>query len=240
MIVTIATIAALTGSAGCTGTGDRSSSSSTYTDGGTDGSTETTSYTVDQPVGTINLNARAGKVTVTAGDGPVSVTERAVYTDSKPVTSHQLATGGDTLFLREEGCPERAPAARCQVSWDITAPAGTVLELENRVGGIELRGMAGAVRAEADTGGVQGRELTSRRVTATAKTGGVELDFASPPDQVTAETNTGGVQIRLPSGTAYAVDVDSRKAEIDVRRDPASPHAIRAKADTGGVEITSR
>lgn len=233
--------AALTCLAGCSVSGGTSSSSSSsYSDEGGEGSTETTSYTIDQPVGTINLNARAGKVTVSAGDGPVSVTERAVYTDSKPVTSHQVAAGEDTLFLREEGCPERAPTARCQVSWDITAPADTVLELENRVGGIDLRGMAGAVRADAGTGGVQGRELTSRRVTATAKTGGVELDFASPPDQVTAETNTGGVEIRLPSGTTYAVDVDSRKTEIDVRRDPASPRAIRAKADTGGVEITTR
>ena len=241
--VGLTVLAALITLTGCTVTGGvtgGNSSSNTEYSSDAEGTTEITSYTIEQAVRAITLNARAGSVTVTAGEGPVRVTERAVYTDSKPVTAHEVTGGADTLLLREEGCPERSQNARCQVSWEIATPAGTTLNLRNRAGGFELRGMAGEIRAEASTGGVQGRELTSRRVTATTNTGGVELDFVQPPDQVIAETHTGGVEISLPSGTAYAVGADSRKPEIDVQRDPSSQHVIRAKTDTGGIEITSR
>jgi hypothetical protein len=231
--------------AACRSDGSSTSSSSTSSsadsqgvDGGGVGRLDTT-YTVDQAVRTITLDGRAGKVSVTAEDGPVTVTERARYTDGKPVTSHDVS--GDTLRLREDGCPDRPANAVCQVGWEVTAPAGTALTLQTGAGGIELRGMAGEVTARTRSGGVEGRDLTSRRLVASSNAGGVELEFREPPDLVEAENNAGGVELTLPADVAYAVDTgDTRRPEVEVRRDDSSPHKVRVEAGAGGVEVKAR
>jgi len=213
------------------------------TDGGTDGGarTETTAYPVEQPVARIVHQGRAGKVTVTAGDGPVAITERARWsTREKPLTSHTVQ--GDTLRLLEEGCPDRESNQICQVAWEITAPAGTVLELDADAGGLEVRGMAGKLTLRADAGGIEARDLRSRAVDANADAGGVRLDFAEAPDDVTAKTVAGGVEITVPDGGSYAVraKVGAGSKTVEVPQDPASPRRIKAEADAGGVEITVR
>lgn len=213
--------------------------SDNQTDG--QGQTATTSYTIEQPVARIAHQGRAGKVTVTAKDGPVAVTERARWsTREKPVTSHTVE--GDALRLREDGCPYRDSGQTCQVAWDITAPAGTVLELDADAGGIEVRGMAGKLTLRADAGGIEARDLRSRAVDANADAGGVQLDFAEAPDDVTAKTDAGGVEITVPAGASYAVraKVGAGSKTVEVPQDPGSPRRIKAEADAGGVEITAR
>ncbi len=205
------------------------------------GQTATASYTIGQPVVRIAHQGRAGKVTVTAKDGPVAVTENARWsTKEKPVTSHTVE--GDTLRLREDGCPNRESNQVCQVAWDITAPAGTVLELDTGAGGIEVRGVAGKLTLRAGAGGVEARDLRSRAVDANAGAGGVELDFAEAPDEVAAKAGAGGVEIAVPAGASYAVraKVGAGSKTVDVPQDPASPKRIKAESGAGGVEITTR
>lgn len=199
-----------------------------------------TTYTIDDTVHTISLEGRAGGVKVHAKDGPISVTERAGYSSSKPVTSHDVS--GDTLTLREEGCPDRPTNGPCQVEWDITAPAGTVLNLQTNAGGVEVDGMSAQITASSDSGGVEGHDLGGSNVDAKAESGGVELDFTKAPDDVTAETEAGGVTITVPGGTSYAVQAssDAGGETIDVQEDASSPHKIKAKSGAGGVEVTTR
>ena len=125
---------------------------------------------------------------------------------------------------------------------DITAPAGTVLDLQTNAGGIEVDGMSAQVTASTDSGGVEGHDLTSRQVNARADSGGVELDFTQAPDDVSAETDAGGVTVTVPGGTSYAVQAssDAGGKSVDVQEDPSSPHKIKAKSGAGGVEITTR
>lgn len=240
IIPVIAAGAALLG--GCQFNGNNiasgSSSSSDSSSGGGNGARST--YTIDDTVHTISFRGRAGGVKVHAKDGPISVTERASFTTSKPVTSHDVS--GGTLELREEGCPDRPADGPCQVEWDITAPAGTVLDMQTNAGGIEVNGMSGQVTASSDSGGVEGHELSSGRVHAKADSGGVELDFTRAPDDVDAETDSGGVTVTVPGGTSYAVQAssDAGGKTIDVQEDPASAHKIKAKSGAGGVEITTR
>jgi hypothetical protein len=240
VIIPVLAAAALLG--GCRVNGNSTSESDSSSG---DGTSSRSTYTVDDTVHTISFQGRAGHVKVTAatsgsGAGAIGVTERASFTSSKPVTSHDVS--GDTLELREEGCPDRPVNGPCQVEWDITAPAGTVLDLRTNAGGIEVDGMAAQVKATSDSGGVEGHDLTSRQVNAKADSGGVELDFSQAPDDVTASTDAGGVTVTVPGGTSYAVQAgsDAGGRSVDVQEDASSPHKIVAKSGAGGVEISTR
>jgi len=235
-LLVLATAIALLG--GCRANGNNATSGS-YSSSG-DGTGSRTTYTIDESVRTISFQGRAGHVSVHAKDGPITVTERASFTSSKPVTSHNVS--GDTLELREEGCPDHPTNGPCQVEWDITAPAATILELQTHAGGIEVDGMSGQVTASSDSGGVEGHDLASGTVRAKADSGGVELDFTKAPDDVDASTDAGGVTITLPAGTAYAVQAgsDAGGKAVDVQEDTSSSHKIKARSGAGGVEITNR
>ncbi|HEY2207237.1 MAG TPA: DUF4097 family beta strand repeat-containing protein [Pseudonocardia sp.] len=206
--------------------------------GSDEGPNSRNDYQVTQPVGQITLDARAGSVNVIAGPGPVSVTESLRYSDDKPATSHQVT--GDTLALREDGCrQERAVNGRCEVEWEIHAPAGTRLRLTTRAGGIDLSGFTADVAAETYSGGVDGRDLGGRTVTATSRSGKIRLGFTQPPDQVTATTKAGGVDIEVPAGTSYAVRAETKtgQPDIDVPTDAGSPHRIDASTSAGSIDI---
>jgi Putative adhesin len=215
-----------------------SSSSSTTTNDGSQ--VAQNAYTINDQVTQLHLDGKAGAVSVVAADGPISVTEKLRWTDSKPTTSHNVA--GNTLTLTDDGCPEQRPVnGRCEVAWEIRAPAGTNLDLNSKAGGIELTGTAGTVVAKTSAGGVHAKDLTSKSVTAQSRAGGVKLRFAQPPDLIDASTNAGGVQIEVPAGTGYAVDADSDTGdpEIEVQRDNASPHKIKASTNAGSIEISN-
>lgn len=214
-----------------------SSSSTTSNDGS---QVEQNAYTISDPVTQLHLTGKAGSVSVVAGDGPISVTEKLRWTDSKPSTSHNVA--GGTLTLTNDGCSqERSVNGRCEVAWEIRAPAGTNLDLTSKAGGIKLTGTAGTVVAKTSAGGVDAKDLTSKSVTAQSRAGGVELRFTQPPDLVDASTNAGGVEIEVPAGTGYAVQADSNTGhpEIDVQQDGNSPHKIKASTNAGSIEITN-
>ncbi|GAA5165510.1 hypothetical protein GCM10023321_55600 [Pseudonocardia eucalypti] len=217
------------------------SSDGTSTDGTAGAHTETNRYEITDKVAQLHLEGKAGKVSVAAGDGPISVTETLVYTDSKPTTSHNVT--GDTLNLRNDGCPEQTSVVnrRCQVGWEIRVPAGTNLDLNTRAGGIDLAGMAGTVTANTHSGGVDGKDLRSKAVTAQTHSGGVDLQFREAPDQVKAVTKAGGVDIQVPAGVRYAVrtDTSAGRPEVEVQQDNASPHKIDASTGAGSIDITN-
>jgi DUF4097 and DUF4098 domain-containing protein YvlB len=216
-------------------------SSSTPGSTSSDGShTEQTTYQITQTVSQLQLDAHSGRVTVTAGNGPISVTESYTYSDDKPATSH--AVNGDTLDLKEDGCQhERTINGRCEVGWDIQVPAGTTLALTTRAGGIAVTGMAGQIDAKTNAGGVRARSLASKTVTAKTNAGGVDLQFAQVPDQVQATSNAGGIEVVVPAGQSYAVQADSNtgRPEVDVNQSDSSTHKIQAKTNAGSIEISN-
>jgi hypothetical protein len=202
--------------------------------------TERVTYRIDEPVGAVNLDARSGSITVTAGPGPVGVTEQLYYTDDRPATSHQVT--GDTLALREDGCAHlRSVNGRCEVNWEIHAPAGTALSLATSAGMISVTGFAGPVELSTHSGGIKAHRLSARTVSAESNAGGVRLAFVAPPDQVTATTDAGGVEIELPGGISYAVRADTATGtpDVDVARDADSSHQITARTGAGSIEISN-
>jgi Putative adhesin len=202
--------------------------------------TEQTTYQITQPVSRLRLDGRAGRVAVTAADGPISVTEAYVYSDDKPPTSHDVS--GDILTLRADDCPHQRPVnGRCEVDWDIKAPAATILDLTNRAGGIAVTGSAAELTMQTNAGGIRGRALTSKSVTATSNAGGLDLQFAQPPDQLQATSNAGGIDIQVPAGTSYAVTAKSSTGHpnIDVQQSQSAGHKIDARTNAGGIDISN-
>jgi hypothetical protein len=107
-------------------------------------------------------------------------------------------------------------------------------------GNIRLTGVAGSVRASASSGNISGENLRGGRVNADADSGNVTLRFAAVPSDVQAKASSGNILLWLPGGQSYAVNasVDSGNKNIDVPTDPASPHKIRAIADSGNVNVS--
>jgi Putative adhesin len=238
--------------------GSGGSSQSNSGTNGSDGHVDTSSYSISQTVGEINLEGQAGNVDVVVSDGPISVTETARYSDDKPPTSHTV--NGTTLTLTEGECQQtRMVNGRCQVDWEIHAPAGTNLTLRSGSGDITVTGFASTVSAKTGSGNVKadrlaGREITAEsssgnvnltfaqppnQVTASSSSGDVDLTFAQPPNQVTASSSSGDVGIKVPGGTGY--DVQARSStedpDVSVTQDNNSPHKIEAKTSSGSIKI---
>jgi hypothetical protein len=49
----------------------------------------------------------------------------------------------------------------------------------------------------------------------------------------------GAVELGLPSGTSYAVDVQTTvgSSDVSVQRDPASPHKVEVRTNVGAVKV---
>jgi hypothetical protein len=106
-------------------------------------------------------------------------------------------------------------------------------------GQIRLKGVTGSLQAKASSGDIDGEDLRGGKVSAVADSGQVRLKFAAVPADVDAKASSGNIQLWLPSGQSYAVEAtaDSGHKDITVPTNPASPHKIKAVADSGNVTI---
>ena len=196
---------------------------------------ETQSYEITEQVQRLVIEAEAGEVEITSGDGAVSVTETVHYRTEKPKTSHSAAAG--TLRLTETGCT--ADNLRCHVEFDVRVPAATVVDITTAAGAVRLRDLAGDVTVVTQAGAIEATSLSSGRVSVTTEAGAASLGFNQPPTDVRASTELGAIVVQVPRGVAYAVKVDAEVggAQVRVDQDPASPHKISAKTQVGGVRV---
>jgi DUF4097 and DUF4098 domain-containing protein YvlB len=198
-------------------------------------SEEETSYQVDQPVTALVVDARAAAVTIEAGSGPVSVTERYRYSDTKPSTAHTV--DGQTLRLTESGCGN--DKARCETEFRIRMPSGSSAQVTARAGAVKVNGLGGDVHVTTQAGAVDGTALSGETVVVQTQAGAMTLEFAKAPATVQATTELGAVTIRLPQNTAYAVNMqtDVGSSTVSVRQDAGSPHKISVKTHVGAVTV---
>jgi DUF4097 and DUF4098 domain-containing protein YvlB len=196
---------------------------------------EEQSYEITEAVTNLVIEARAGAVTVVAGDGPLRVTERYEYRDDKPRTSHQVEEA--TLRLTETGCA--SDTLRCTVSFRIEVPAATAVTITTNAGAVELDDLDGDIRVETDAGAVEAKNLAGDKVSVATDAGATSLHFREPPTAVNASTDLGAISVEVPRGTAYAVDATTSVggADISVSRDPSSPHKITLQTNVGGIQV---
>jgi hypothetical protein len=200
-------------------------------------SEDQTSYQVDQPVTALVVEARAAAVTIEAGDGPVSVTERYRYADTKPATAHTV--DGNTLRLTESGCGN--DDVRCETEFRIRAPKGTSTQVSAQAGAVKVTGLDGDVHVTTKAGAVEGAGLSGDTVVVQTQAGAMTLEFAEAPATVQATTELGAVTVRVPGNATYAVDVraDVGSSKVSVQQDAASPHKISVKTQVGAVSVES-
>ena len=196
--------------------------------------TDQLSYQIDQSLSALVIDARAGNIAIEVGDGPITVTEEHSYSGSRPATAHQVE--GQTLRLTESGCRDDG---RCEVAYRIRLPKAMSAQINAQAGAVVVNGLAGNLHVATLAGSVEGRGLSSPEVSVRTEAGETTLAFAEAPNLVRATTRLGAVELRLPGGTAYAVDVQTKVGEssVDVDQNPASAHRIEVRSNVGSVKI---
>ena len=197
--------------------------------------TDEVSYTIDQPVTALVVDARAASVAIDAGDGPVTVTEKHRYSDAKPATAHRV--DGRTLRLTESGCGK--DDVRCETEFHVRIPSATTAQITAHAGAVKIHGLAGDVHVSTEAGAVEGTSLSGDTVIVKTQAGATSLEFTEAPSMLQATTEVGAVEVHVPGDTAYAVEVDTDvgKSTVSVGKDPASPHRIRVSTQVGAVSI---
>lgn len=188
-------------------------------------------YRVEEPVTTLAVTGDTMDVTVKSGDGPVTVVERRRWPSgrSAPATSHTTTAG--RLEVTATGCH------RCDVTLTITVPAATRTEIRVDTGKLTLRDLSGDASAIIDTGNVTGSGLRGATYRMAVDTGRVELSHATSPTDVIATVDTGEVDVRVPGGASYVIRSERGLSDVDVTRDPSSPHTITVNVDTGHAVV---
>jgi hypothetical protein len=177
--------------------------------------TWTRSYSLEGG-GRLELINVSGRIVAeaSAGSAVELVGERTARASSEEAARELL----DKVEMREEiGSTQarvevRAPRGfgrgGVEVQWTIKVPKGTVVDLRNTNGKVELDGLAGEVRARTVNGGVEGRRLLVQTLEASAVNGGIDMELAAPLSsgaRVSLETVNGGVQLALPRDSEASV-----------------------------------
>ena len=193
------------------------------------------SYQITERIDALVVDARAAAVTLEAGDGPVTVDEIYHSGRDRPTTSHRV--DGSTLHLTETGC--RDNSVRCDVEFRVRLPAAATADITSQAGAVQVAGLTGNLTVSTQAGAVQGSGLGGDQVRVSTKAGATTLAFTRAPSTVSASTEVGAVEVRVPSGTSYAVDVQSTvgPSDVSVQRDPASPHKIEVRTSVGAVRV---
>jgi hypothetical protein len=197
--------------------------------------TDEQSYDVTEQVQSLIIDARAAAVTVTTGDGAIKVTETYHYSNDRPRTSHEVS--GTALRLTESGCA--TDELRCAVEFSIQVPAATAVNITAQAGAVTLAGLTSDVTVITDAGAVEGTRLAGDRVSVKTDAGATSLQFIEPPASVEASTELGAISLKVPSGTAYAVNASTTAGGSDIRvqQDANSPYKISLRTSVGGIRV---
>jgi hypothetical protein len=197
--------------------------------------TDEQSYEISEQISALVVEGRAAAVTIEPGEGPVTVTEIYHYADDRPGTSHRL--DGSTLRLTGTGCQN--DELRCAVEFRIRVPRATTATVTVEAGAVKMDGLTGNVTVTTEAGSVEATGLAGDEVTITTQAGATSLEFVEAPTVVKASTELGDVDVRLPVGTAYAVDVATGVGDshVSVQRDAASAHRIQVKTEVGAIQV---
>jgi len=227
LTVVLAVLAGCGSSTGASLTADQQSSTAAAAD--------RQSYQITERIDALVVDARAAAVTLEAGDGPVTVDEIYHAGSDRPTTSHRV--DGSTLHLTETGC--RDNSVRCDVEFRVRLPAAATADITSQAGAVQVAGLTGNLTVTTQAGAVQGSGLGGDQVRVSTKAGATTLAFTRAPSTVSASTEVGAIEVRVPSGTTYAVDVQSTvgPSDVSVQRDPASPHKIEVRTSVGAVRV---
>ena len=138
----------------------------------------------------------------------------------------ELDQDGNTLTVRTEK-PRTKKRRSISISFDITVPKQTALELESDVGKIQVSNITEKIKAKTDVGQITCREI-SGDIDLRADVGTVKVVYSKTAPaacNATITTDVGGIDLTTPPNFSAAVDADTDVGSIRT----ALPLTVRGK-----------
>lgn len=130
-----------------------------------------------------------------------------------------------------------------QVSYRVTVPSRADVRVRTTNGKLEVRGVAGHVKASSTNGGIDIEDIRGS-VDASTTNGGVSVELAeiTPDRSMSFSSTNGGIRITVPRSARLSIDASTTNGGIrldDLQADIRSKSRRRLKADVngGGPEI---
>ncbi|GAA2158248.1 putative adhesin [Humibacillus xanthopallidus] len=193
-----------------------------------------------QPVSAVTIDGGADDVEVRGGgtSGRVEVVRHLSWGQgsSRPAVSETWS--GQTLQI---GSACNGVVDFCSVDYVVIVPDTTAVAITGGSGDVELVGALGEVDVKTGSGRLDGRDLASATLKATAGSGDIDLSFETAPTSLTLEAGSGDVSVRVPDDRGYATAITTGSGEEDVsaRVDPGSQSRLTIRTGSGDVEVTS-
>ena len=199
----------------------------------------TTTREFTQPITRLVADTDNGNVRVRAGaeGGPVQVSARVGESFGN---ARSLETVSDGVLRLTGTCRFIALPDNCGVSYTVTVPPGTVVQVTSGTGDAVVDGTSGTITVNTGTGDISLRDVSAARVSAETGTGTIRLAFVAAPTDVVAHSGTGDIDITVPNdGSDYRVMTDSGVGDVtdSLRHNDSSTRSIRAETGTGDVRL---
>ena len=229
---------------------------------------QTRTVTVLQPVTSLNVQAYAGQIQVTAAPVThVQVTETIAYHHTPPAVVQSVSRG--RLFLADPACANDSCsvsfAVRVPLGVSVTAAGGALfisgtsganldsggapvsainihgpLTVSTHGGPLQINGLTGPLRADTSGGPVIATRVSAATATVSTGTGPAEITFSAAPESVTVSTRGGLAEVIVPGGPyALTTNSDGAPQTIAIATSSAARRAITITTGGGRLLISS-
>ncbi|MBC6458051.1 DUF4097 family beta strand repeat-containing protein [Actinomadura sp. HBU206391] len=196
---------------------------------------EDRSYDVTGQVDALRVKADGDRIEVVGTDSTkIVVQERLSYgKGERPTPLHTTEDG--TLSLRYK-CPGGIHVGiepTCAVSYRVTVPRGTDVQVTGDSGRVQVTGVAGSVDARTDSGTIDLVDLRSPKLTARSDSGRIRV--AGQALTTSLQTDSGAITAERLKVSDLTVRTDSGPIRASCTEPPANVNAV---TDSGAVQLT--
>ncbi|AWZ06359.1 hypothetical protein [Streptomyces sp. ICC4] len=211
------------------------------------------------PVTALRITGGSANITVRPrGDQEVGYRAEVAWSRKQPVIEESWQ---DSILTLTPRCPHEdswlTGGFACSVQLGVGVPAGLPVTVAASSGSVDIGGLGGTVDARIDSGrlqltGLRGAiraRVGSGRAAATALTspeielaigsGRAAVDFAAPPQKVSADIGDGRLDLTVPDATAFRVTSRTGRGRIDLGAglsDPGSPRTLDLTVGSGRAD----
>jgi len=225
--------------------------------------------TVPQPVTSLNVQAYAGEIQVTAAPVThVQVTETIAYFGTPPAVVQSVS--GGRLFLTDPACAKD----KCSVSFAVEVPPGVTvtaaggalfisgtsganldsagapviasnihgpLSVTTHGGPLQVNGLTGPLRADTSGGQLIATRVSAATAVVTTGRGPAQITFSAAPESVRVSTRGGLAELIVPGGPyALTTNSDGAPQTIAIATSSAAHRTITVTTGGGQLLISSR
>jgi hypothetical protein len=220
-------------------------------------STGTTDIELHHPVTAIRLDVPDGSVVLRPGPADeVRLHATRAWTLREPEVEQRW--DGSTLTIRVTDPGPAVDGLAPSVALELRVPATVAVDARTSAGSIDLAQLQGDLRLETESGSVTVADaggglrlhsvsgairttgLRSRTVDVRAESGAVGLEFATPPDRVSASIGSGDLRVVVPPSTGYRVTGAGPNGGVRAAaglNDPTANRSIDVSLDGGSATL---